>query len=61
MRSTCQAVGKSGPCQASPLKDDAYCWFHSESNAEERVLARSRGGRGGARRALSVSEVLGYG
>ena len=32
-------------CNAWKLKDDDYCYFHSESKKHDRDLARSRGGQ----------------
>jgi len=42
----CTAITRSGaPCQAHALADSDYCFHHDPARADERRLARSKGGR----------------
>lgn len=42
---TCKAKTAAGsPCEAQPVRDDGYCFWHSPEVAEERTEARRRGG-----------------
>jgi hypothetical protein len=46
MTNTCQALNRDGsPCRANPLTGSDYCFHHDPDRAEERRLARRKGGR----------------
>lgn len=47
MKRQCQYIKTDGEqCQARPLLDDKYCYFHSPNiSQEQRMLASSRGGK----------------
>jgi hypothetical protein len=57
---TCTALRADGhPCKATPLRDEAYCFFHSPETAEEAADARRLGGLH-RRKKKSVAAVYGF-
>ena len=46
MKSTCKGISKGGErCQAKPLRDSDFCFWHDPDHAEEADKARSLGGQ----------------
>jgi hypothetical protein len=57
---TCTALRTDGhPCRATPLREEAYCFFHSPETAEEAADARRLGGLH-RRKKKSVAAVYGF-
>jgi hypothetical protein len=56
----CTALrGDGRPCKATPLREEAFCFFHSPETAEEAADARRLGGLH-RRKRKSVSAVYGF-
>ena len=57
---TCTALRADGhPCKANPLRDEAFCFFHSPETAEEAAEARRVGGLH-RRKKKTVGAIYGF-
>lgn len=62
MRSQCRATNADGqPCQAQPVRDSGYCYWHDPATAAAREAGRQRGGKGRSNTARAKREFLAAG